>query len=137
MRSTELSLEKVQENPGNLIPGYCFTDKEACPKISPVTHNCVAWIDPKTKCRNIKTIGCSFAPGRDLSKEMKEQKRRIGQQKGRAKRSKLNKVASRTSGKSKGGNCVASPLEKFCAKYSRAYKKEFYGSVMASIAKRK
>ena len=136
-QSTVLLSNLMKEYPGNTIPGYCFTDDEVCSKISSLTHNCVLWTDPKTKCRNVETIGCNFAPGRDMSKELEQQKVRVGQQKGRRKRSKDKKVTSRTAGKTKGGNCVASPIQRYCAKYSRAYKHSEYAAVMASIAKRK
>ena len=131
-----LSPEMLMEFPGNTIRGYCFTEKECCSKISVITHNCIPFENPIEKCRPVETIGCYFAPGRSKAKEVAETKTRIGQQKAK-KRRRLEKVASRTSGKLKGGNCVASPLEKYCAKYSRAYKKEFYGSVMASMGRRK
>ena len=125
----------MKEYPGNTIPGYCFTDNDVCPKISALTHNCVLWTDPAKKCRNVETIGCNFAPGRDRSKEMEEHKVRVGQQKGRRKRARGDKVRSQTSGRTKGGNCQASPLQRYCAKYSRAYKKDFYKDVMDGIGK--
>lgn len=130
-----LSSDKLKEDPGNTIPGYCFTDTEFCSKISPLTHNCLRHESPRDKCRPNLSIGCVLAPGRVITNGEKT-RIRIGQQKSK-KRRKTGKVGSQTPGSTKGLNCQATPLQRYCAKYSRAYKKPFYKDVMDGLSKGK
>jgi hypothetical protein len=135
IQAAELTPEMMKESPGDTIPGYCFTDKKVCDKIGVISHCCIAYEDPVAKCRpGNSNFGCSFSPTRDNG-----DKKKTFTVTGRRskKRRKDAKVASRTSGKTKGGNCVASPIQKYCARYSRARKHPEYAAVMSKLMKGK
>jgi len=131
-----LTSEQLYELPGNTIPDYCFTEKGVCDKIDVVTHNCISWNDPAAHIRmdNPLFYGCTFSP--TLMPD-KVDKRFSTVTSRRSRKNRSGKVSSRTSGKAKGGNCVASPIQRYCARYSRAYKHPEYEAVVASFTKRK
>ena len=127
-----LTTEKLNELPGNTIPGYCFTDKGICDKINPTNHTCMAWVDPVSKCRLPNpNYGCNFSPTLRLEKTDK----RFVTTGRRSKKKRAGKVSSQTPGRVKGID--PSPLQRYCAKYSRSYKHPEYSAVMESINKRK
>ena len=129
-----LTAEKLNEGPGNTIPGYCFTDEGVCDKIEPTVHTCIVWVDPVSKCRLPNpNYGCAFSPTLRLEKADK----RFTISGRRSKRARSGKVRSETPGRTKGGNCVASPIQIYCATYSRGYKHPEYEAVMKSLHKRK
>jgi len=127
-----LTTEKLNEWPGNTIPGYCFTDKGICDKIEPTVHTCMVWVDPISKCRLPNpNYGCTFSP--TLRLEKVDKRFTVSSRKSRKKRA--GKISSQTSGKAKGIN--PSPLQRYCAKYSRAYKHPEYETVVRSFGKGK
>ncbi len=130
-----LTSEQLYELPGNTIPDYCFTEEAVCDKIDIITRRCISWYDPAGHIRmdNPLFYGCAFSP--TLIQEVKKKGFTVTGRRSRKKRT--GKVASRTSGRTKGGNCVASPIQRYCAMYSRAYKHPEYEAVMKSISKRK
>jgi hypothetical protein len=127
-----ITTEKLNEWPGNTIPGYCFTDKGICDKINPTTHTCMAYINPEDKCRLPNpNYGCQFSP--IMRPEKVDKKITISGRKSKKKRA--GKVRSQTAGIVKG--IRATPLERYCAKYARAYKHPEYGDVIRSFGKGK
>ncbi len=131
-----LTSEQLYELPGNTIPDYCFTEKGVCDKIDVETHKCISWNDPEAHIRmdNLLSYGCSFSPTLIPDKVDKRFTTVTGR---RSRKKRRGKVSSQTSGRTKGGNCVASPIQRYCAMYSRAYKHPEYEAVMKSISKRK
>jgi hypothetical protein len=131
-----LTSEQLYELPGNTIPDYCFTEEAVCGKIDMVTHRCIPWNDPESHVRmdNPLFYGCSFSPTLILEKVDKRFTTVTGR---RSRKKRSGKVSSQTSGRTKGGNCVASPIQRYCAMSSRAYKHPEYEAVMKSIDKRK
>jgi hypothetical protein len=121
--------------PGNTIPDYCFTEEAVCDKIDIVIHSCTIWDDPVTKCRiGNPNYGCSFSPTLTLEKVDKRFSTVTGR---KSRKKRKGKVSSRTSGRTKGGSCVASPIQRYCAMYSRSYKHPEYEAVIKSFDKRK
>jgi len=131
-----ISSEKLYELPGNTIPDYCFTEEAVCDKIDVVTHKCTSWDNPESHVRmdNPLFYGCTFSP--TLLPD-KVDKRFSTVTSRRSRKNRAGKVASRTSGRTKGGNCIASPIQRYCATYSRGYKHPEYEAVMKSLHKRK
>jgi hypothetical protein len=131
-----ITSEQLYELPGNIIPDYCFTEEAICDKIDVVTHKCISWSDPESHIRmdNLLFYGCAFSPTLIPEKVDKRFSTVTGR---KSKKKRVGKVASRTSGKTKGGNCVASDLQKYCTRSSRAYKHPEYAAVMNSLFKRR
>jgi len=128
-----LTPEIMKESPGDTIPGYCFTDERVCDKIDEIAHNCTLYVDPVAKCRLPNpNYGCTYSP--TLFVETKKGFTVTGR---RSRKKRAGKVSSQTSGRTKGGNCVASYLQRFCANSSRAWKHPEYEAVCASWDKKK
>ena len=126
-----ITTEKLNELPGNTIPGYCFTDKGVCDKIDPTIHHCTLYANPVSKCRLPNpNYGCQFSPTMRPEKVDK----RFTTTGRRSKKKRIGKISSQTAGKVKGIN--PSPLQRYCAKYSRAYKHPEYEAVIASFKKK-
>ena len=131
-----LTSEQLYELPGNTIPDYCFTEEAVCGKIDVVAHRCTSWDNPESHVRmdNPLFYGCSFSPTLITDKVDKRFSTVTGR---RSRKKRRGKVSSQTSGRTKGGNCVASPIQRYCANSSRAYKHPEYDAVMKSLHKRK
>jgi hypothetical protein len=128
-----LSPEIMKETPGDTIPGYCFTDERVCDKIDMLSHDCTLYVDPVAKCQLPNpNYGCTYSP--TLFVETTKGFTVTGR---KSRKKRFGKVSSRTSGRTKGGNCVASPIQRYCANSSRAYKHPEYDAVMKSLHKRK
>jgi hypothetical protein len=126
-----ITTEKLEELPGNTIPGYCFTDKGICDKIDPTIHICTAYVNPASKCRLPNpNYGCQFSP---TVRPEKVDKRFTTT--GRSRKKRAGKISSQTPGKTKGIH--PSPLQRYCATYSRAYKHPEYEAVVDSWKKKK
>jgi len=131
-----LTSEQLYELPGNTIPDYCFTEKSVCDKIDVITHRCISWDDPAAHCRldNPLFYGCTFSPILMPDKVDKRFSTVTGR---RSRKKRQGKISSQTAGRTKGGNCVASHIARYCANSSRAYKHPEYEAVCASWAKKK